>query len=78
MINLATDLGLYVVAEGVETAEQARVLGELGCMYAQGYLWARAMPLDALTTSTAQPAARRERDRARRRTEHAQRIRILK
>ena len=51
VINLATDLGLYVVAEGVETAEQARVLGELGCMYAQGYLWARAMPLDALTST---------------------------
>jgi diguanylate cyclase (GGDEF)-like protein len=49
VINLATDLGLDVVAEGVETAEQARLLSELGCQYAQGYLWARAMPLGALT-----------------------------
>jgi EAL domain-containing protein (putative c-di-GMP-specific phosphodiesterase class I) len=49
VINLARDLGLEVVAEGVETPEQARLLGELGCDHAQGYLWARAMPLDALT-----------------------------
>ena len=49
VINLARDLGLDVVAEGVETTEQARFLGELGCNHAQGYLWARAMPIDALT-----------------------------
>jgi diguanylate cyclase (GGDEF)-like protein len=49
VINLANDLGLDVVAEGVETAEQARFLGDLGCNHAQGYLWARAMPIDALT-----------------------------
>jgi diguanylate cyclase (GGDEF)-like protein len=49
VINLARDLGLEVVAEGVETTEQARLLGELGCDHAQGYLWARAMPIDALT-----------------------------
>ena len=44
VINLAADLGLDVVAEGVETVEQARRLRELGCTHAQGYLWARAMP----------------------------------
>jgi diguanylate cyclase (GGDEF)-like protein len=49
VINLATDLGLSVVAEGVETTEQADMLVELGCHYAQGYLWARAMPIDSLT-----------------------------
>jgi diguanylate cyclase (GGDEF)-like protein len=49
VINLARDLGLEIVAEGVETAEQARLLGEFGCDHAQGYLWARAMPIDALT-----------------------------
>ncbi len=49
VINLARDLGLEIVAEGVETAEQALLLGELGCDHAQGYLWARAMPIDALT-----------------------------
>jgi diguanylate cyclase (GGDEF)-like protein len=49
VINLATDLGLDVVAEGVETVEQAQLLAELGCNHAQGYLWARAMPLESLS-----------------------------
>ena len=47
----ASDLGIEVVAEGVETPAQAEVLAELGCQFAQGYLWAKAMPLglDELT-----------------------------
>jgi diguanylate cyclase (GGDEF)-like protein len=48
LINLANDLGLEIVAEGVETPNQAHLLGELGCRFAQGYLWAKAMPLDQL------------------------------
>ena len=49
VITLANDLGLEVVAEGVETPEQAHVLAQLGCQYAQGYLWARALPIEELT-----------------------------
>ena len=49
VITLANDLGLEVVAEGVESEEQACVLAELGCQYAQGYLWAKALPIDELT-----------------------------
>lgn len=49
VITLANDLGLDVVAEGVETVEQASVLAELGCRYAQGYLWAPALAIDELT-----------------------------
>ena len=59
VINLARDLGLDVVAEGVETTEQARLLVDLGCTHAQGYLWARAVPADDLTrrlTSAMAPA----------------------
>jgi len=48
VITLAHDLGLEVVAEGVETPDQARMLGQLGCQYAQGYLWAKALPVDQL------------------------------
>jgi diguanylate cyclase (GGDEF)-like protein len=50
VITLANDLGLEVVAEGVETPEQAQVLAQLGCQYAQGYLWAKALPIEELTT----------------------------
>jgi diguanylate cyclase (GGDEF)-like protein len=50
LITMATDLGIEVVAEGVETPEQARKLLELGCYRAQGYLWAKALPLDDLET----------------------------
>jgi EAL domain-containing protein (putative c-di-GMP-specific phosphodiesterase class I) len=41
IIELAHGLGLRTVAEGVETEEQWRLLAELGCNYAQGYLISR-------------------------------------
>ena len=48
VIALAHDLGLDVVAEGVETPGQARLLIELGCARAQGNLWAKALPIGEL------------------------------
>lgn len=48
VVQLAHALGLSVVAEGVETAEQCDVLVTLGCDELQGYLYARPMPADAL------------------------------
>jgi diguanylate cyclase (GGDEF)-like protein len=47
---LGRDLGLGVVAEGVETLSQATLLEGLRCDRAQGFLWSAAVPLDALLT----------------------------
>ncbi len=44
IITLAHALQLEVVAEGVETPEQAAALKAFGCEYAQGYLYARPLP----------------------------------
>jgi diguanylate cyclase (GGDEF)-like protein len=44
VIAMGQALGLKVIAEGVETAEQLAVLRSLGCDVGQGYLFARPMP----------------------------------
>jgi diguanylate cyclase (GGDEF)-like protein/PAS domain S-box-containing protein len=44
IVDIGRTLGIKVVAEGVETMEQARVLGEIGCDFLQGYAFARPMP----------------------------------
>ncbi len=47
-IDLGRNLGLMVVAEGVESEEQRRLLWEMGCPAGQGHLFARSMPLPKL------------------------------
>ncbi|WP_133241244.1 putative bifunctional diguanylate cyclase/phosphodiesterase [Nocardioides gansuensis] len=49
IITLGTSLGMTVVAEGVETAEQRDILTALGCGFSQGYLFHRPAPAEALT-----------------------------
>ncbi|HEX8139589.1 MAG TPA: EAL domain-containing protein [Pyrinomonadaceae bacterium] len=45
--TLAGNLGMEVVAEGVETLEQLARLGALGCEYAQGYLFSKPVHAEA-------------------------------
>jgi EAL domain-containing protein (putative c-di-GMP-specific phosphodiesterase class I) len=46
VIDLARNLNLRVVAEGVETAEICDRLRQLGCDQLQGYFLGRPMPID--------------------------------
>ncbi len=43
-IGLARELGIGVLAEGVDTADQLRLLHEWGCRQAQGFYFAAPMP----------------------------------
>ena len=52
VIRLAHELGLRVVAEGVETAGQRDILSALGCDEMQGFLFARPMSAEALLAWT--------------------------
>lgn len=48
IVTLARNLGLKVIAEGVETPEQLTILRQLGCNEIQGYLFSRPLPTDEL------------------------------
>ncbi|MWV14066.1 EAL domain-containing protein [Pseudomonas sp. R-28-1W-6] len=47
-VQVAASLGITVVAEGIETAEQLACLRASGCDHGQGYWLARPMPLEPL------------------------------
>ena len=49
VIDLAHNLGMEAVAEGVENKKQAEQLKEMGCDMAQGYYFARPLPPEALS-----------------------------
>ncbi|WP_436535497.1 putative bifunctional diguanylate cyclase/phosphodiesterase [Actinoplanes sp. HUAS TT8] len=57
IIRLAQVLHLSIVAEGVETEQQARELRELGCEIGQGYLYARPLTPEDFARYTADARA---------------------
>jgi diguanylate cyclase (GGDEF)-like protein len=48
VIDLARVLGMETIAEGVESVEQAERLRELGCRFAQGYLFSKPMAAEEM------------------------------
>ena len=46
IVEMADGLNLKVICEGVETHEQVEMLLDIGCIYAQGFLYSRPVPLD--------------------------------
>ncbi|WP_232251011.1 EAL domain-containing protein [Janthinobacterium sp. 1_2014MBL_MicDiv] len=47
IVSVAHKLGMRVIAEGVETAAQRTLLHDIGCDYAQGYLFAPPLTIEA-------------------------------
>ena len=55
IIGMCNELGIDIIAEGIETAEQEAMLKNLGCRLGQGYLYSRPIPLDEFERNFAKP-----------------------
>ena len=53
VIQVASMLGMQVVAQGIERGDQRDALVALGCELGQGYLIGRPLPLPSVTAQTA-------------------------
>lgn len=62
LVRLASDLGIYVVAEAVETDEQLAIVNDLGCFWIQGYLIKRPMPFESFREAVRNSCRRRWRE----------------
>ena len=65
IVSLAGALHLSTVAEGIETAEQLRLLRGMGCEIGQGYLFGPARPAEVYGADPRQVVVPRPRERAR-------------
>ena len=61
IVDLGHNLGLRVVAEGVEDQRSLEILTQLGCDSVQGYLVSRPLPLAVLESWLVQPEVDRSR-----------------
>lgn len=57
VMGLARELGLDVVAEGIETVDQAEMLAALGCRLGQGFLYSRPIVVDRLDRLVISPVS---------------------
>ena len=46
IITMSNDLGIPVIAEGIETSEDHKLLDAICCKFGQGYLYSKPMPFD--------------------------------
>jgi len=51
IITMAQSLGLDVIAEGVETEEQQKLLHKKGCIHYQGYLFGKPVAIEQFNQS---------------------------
>ncbi|SEI27415.1 EAL domain-containing protein [Paraburkholderia hospita] len=77
IIAMAHDLGMEIVAEGIESAAQAEYLLRKGVQYGQGWYFAKAMPVAELLPWLAQHAQSGKRDE-RRRCASSPRLQLLR
>lgn len=62
VIRIARDIGIDVVAEGIETEAQANALKAEGCGYLQGFLFAKPMPFVDIVSNLAVERLRQSQD----------------
>lgn len=58
LVSLSLDLGMSVVAEGIQRDRQVRVLRDMGCTLGQGFLFGPALPHQGCEPWLARPAPR--------------------
>ncbi|MBS1074710.1 EAL domain-containing protein [Gluconobacter sp. Dm-73] len=60
IVGLANSLDIDVIAEGIETVEQADLLRKIGCTKGQGYLFSPPQPLKRIGSPNSNPAVHAE------------------
>ncbi len=62
LVKIINNIGLEIIAEGVETTQQALMLKEWGCLHAQGFLYTKPIPFDEMTSYLMQADYKRQLD----------------